>query len=79
MDHAYFSRPGPRLVDGIELLAHLFHPDLVKLSPREETTRNILKFTLRNGQRCNPKQLASHFKPYETDQEAAYKKKQVTM
>ena len=26
---AYFSRPGPRLVDGIELLAHLLHPDLV--------------------------------------------------
>jgi iron complex transport system substrate-binding protein len=24
-----FSRPGPRLVDGIELLAHLLHPDLV--------------------------------------------------
>jgi iron complex transport system substrate-binding protein len=24
-----FSRPGPRLVDGVELLAHLFHPDLV--------------------------------------------------
>jgi iron complex transport system substrate-binding protein len=24
---AYFSRPGPRLVDGIELLAHLLHPD----------------------------------------------------
>lgn len=24
---AYFSRPGPRLVDGIELLAHVFHPD----------------------------------------------------
>jgi iron complex transport system substrate-binding protein len=23
-----FSRPGPRLVDGIELLAHLLHPDL---------------------------------------------------
>jgi iron complex transport system substrate-binding protein len=23
-----FSRPGPRLVDGIELLAHLIHPDL---------------------------------------------------
>jgi iron complex transport system substrate-binding protein len=22
-----FSRPGPRLVDGIELLAHLLHPD----------------------------------------------------
>jgi iron complex transport system substrate-binding protein len=24
-----FSRPGPRLVDGIELLAHLLHPDAV--------------------------------------------------
>lgn len=23
-----FSRPGPRLADGVELLAHLFHPDL---------------------------------------------------
>jgi iron complex transport system substrate-binding protein len=26
---AYFSRPGPRLIDGLELLAHIFHPDLV--------------------------------------------------
>jgi len=25
-----FSRPGPRLVDGVELLAHLLHPDLVE-------------------------------------------------
>jgi iron complex transport system substrate-binding protein len=24
-----FSRPGPRLVDGIELLGHLLHPELV--------------------------------------------------
>jgi iron complex transport system substrate-binding protein len=35
-----FSRPGPRLVDGVELLAHLLHPDLVE-APREiafETT-----------------------------------------
>jgi iron complex transport system substrate-binding protein len=24
---AYFSRPGPRLIDGIELLAHVLHPD----------------------------------------------------
>ena len=24
---AYFSRPGPRLVDGVELLAHILHPD----------------------------------------------------
>jgi iron complex transport system substrate-binding protein len=24
---AYFSRPGPRVVDGVELLAHLLHPE----------------------------------------------------
>jgi iron complex transport system substrate-binding protein len=27
--NTFFARPGPRLVDGIELLAHLLHPDLV--------------------------------------------------
>jgi iron complex transport system substrate-binding protein len=26
--NAYFSRPGPRLADGVALLAHLFHPSL---------------------------------------------------
>jgi iron complex transport system substrate-binding protein len=26
--NAYFSRPGPRLADGVALLAHLIHPDL---------------------------------------------------
>jgi iron complex transport system substrate-binding protein len=26
---AYFSRPGPRLVDGVELLGSIFHPDAV--------------------------------------------------
>src|SRR4051794_31287510 len=30
---AYFSRPGPRLVDGVELLAHVLHPDLVGPPP----------------------------------------------
>jgi iron complex transport system substrate-binding protein len=27
---ASFSRPGPRLVEGTELLAHLLHPDRVE-------------------------------------------------
>ena len=27
---AYFSRPGPRLIDGVELLASIFHPDAVR-------------------------------------------------
>jgi iron complex transport system substrate-binding protein len=26
--NAYFARPGPRVSEGVELLAHLFHPDL---------------------------------------------------
>jgi iron complex transport system substrate-binding protein len=30
---AYFSRPGPRLVDGLELLAHILHPERVPAEP----------------------------------------------
>ena len=30
---AYFSRPGPRLVDGLETLAHALHPDRVPEAP----------------------------------------------
>jgi iron complex transport system substrate-binding protein len=30
---AYFSRPGPRLIDGLELLAHILHPELVPQPP----------------------------------------------
>jgi iron complex transport system substrate-binding protein len=30
---AYFSRPGPRLVDGLELLAHILHPRRVPQAP----------------------------------------------
>jgi len=26
--NSYFARPGPRVVEGTELLAHLIHPDL---------------------------------------------------
>jgi iron complex transport system substrate-binding protein len=32
---AYFSRPGPRIVDGLELLAHIIHPELFPESPAE--------------------------------------------
>jgi iron complex transport system substrate-binding protein len=30
--NSYFSRPGSRLSDGVELLAHLFHPQIVPLN-----------------------------------------------
>jgi iron complex transport system substrate-binding protein len=32
---SYFSRPGPRLIDGLELLAHILHPDRVPRAPAE--------------------------------------------
>ncbi|MDX6587825.1 MAG: iron complex transport system substrate-binding protein [Solirubrobacterales bacterium] len=34
-----FSRPGPRLVDGVELLAHLLHPDRAEAPPGLEFRR----------------------------------------
>jgi iron complex transport system substrate-binding protein len=30
---AYFSRPGPRLIDGLELLAHILHPERIPEAP----------------------------------------------
>jgi iron complex transport system substrate-binding protein len=35
---AYFSRPGPRIVDGLELLAHILHPELVPEAKGESLT-----------------------------------------
>ncbi|HEY4916701.1 MAG TPA: cobalamin-binding protein [Solirubrobacteraceae bacterium] len=34
---AYFSRPGPRLIDGLELLAHILHPEQVGKPTAEAT------------------------------------------
>jgi iron complex transport system substrate-binding protein len=35
---AYFSRPGPRIVDGLELLAHILHPELFPEAPDRALT-----------------------------------------
>ena len=35
---AYFSRPGPRIVDGLELLAHILHPELFPEAPAQALT-----------------------------------------
>lgn len=37
--NSYFSRPGPRLVDGVELLAHIFHPELFPMGMPEAFRR----------------------------------------
>lgn len=39
--NAYFSRPGPRLADGVALLAHLLHPDLFPSGCSETSFRRI--------------------------------------
>jgi iron complex transport system substrate-binding protein len=39
--NSYFARPGPRLIDGIELLAHLFHPKLIEWNGSSNAFRRI--------------------------------------
>jgi iron complex transport system substrate-binding protein len=39
--NSYFSRPGPRLSDGIGLLAHLFHPQIVPLNVSSEAFQKL--------------------------------------
>ena len=39
---AYFSRPGPRLVDGLEVLAHVLHPDLGPGGAGDRSSRSRL-------------------------------------
>lgn len=36
---SYYSRPGPRLVDGVELMASLLHPEIFGAPPRESARR----------------------------------------
>jgi iron complex transport system substrate-binding protein len=38
---AYFSRPGPRIVDGLELLAHIIHPELFPDRPGQVLTVEV--------------------------------------
>jgi iron complex transport system substrate-binding protein len=39
---AYFSRPGPRLTDGVELLAHILHPERVPDPPAGAQALEVL-------------------------------------
>ena len=38
---AYFSRPGPRVVDGLEMLAHIIHPELFPKNYPEDDLRKV--------------------------------------
>ena len=46
---AYFSRPGPRLIDGLELLAHILHPASVPDAP--DIALHVGQATPRSGLR----------------------------
>jgi len=39
--HAFFSRPGPRLVDGLEILAHLLHPEIFPVQIPADNAQKI--------------------------------------
>ncbi len=38
--NSYFSRPGPRVIEGAELLAYLIHPDLFLMAPEKPWLMN---------------------------------------
>jgi len=38
---AYFSRPGPRIVEGLELLAHIIHPELFPKTPGTDAVKRV--------------------------------------
>jgi iron complex transport system substrate-binding protein len=39
--HAYFSRPGPRLVDGLEILAQIIHPEIFPWNPPPDAVHRM--------------------------------------
>ncbi|HXB60070.1 MAG TPA: cobalamin-binding protein [Candidatus Acidoferrales bacterium] len=39
--NAYFARPGPRVVDGVELLAHLIHPEIFEWNGSPDAFQKI--------------------------------------
>jgi iron complex transport system substrate-binding protein len=49
--NAYFSRPGPRVVDGVELLAHLIHPELCDWHGSQNAFQHIHFSDIHSG-RC---------------------------
>ena len=50
IDHNYFSRPGPRIVMGLEILAQIVHPALSRYDP----AATALKLELPPGCTCPP-------------------------
>ena len=61
IEHAYFSRPGPRVVDGLEILAQLTHPDLFSgLVP----AGTVVKLDQQAASRTPSDEISSCFFPF---------------
>ncbi|MCH7713137.1 MAG: ABC transporter substrate-binding protein [Chloroflexi bacterium] len=62
IDHVYFSRPGPRVVQGLEILAQLTHPDLFDgLIPPD----SVLKLVTGAAGLGGPEEMGRCFLPYQ--------------
>ncbi len=61
IDHVYFSRPGPRVVQGLEILAQLTHPEgFSGFIPANTVAK--LDASLIAG--SSPEQLPQFFRPF---------------
>jgi hypothetical protein len=58
--HAFFSRAGPRLVVGVELLAKMLHPSRAADVAMPEG-HGAWKMRMEPGKRCRPRQLKDFF------------------
>src|SRR5215813_13222542 len=67
IDHNYFSRPGPRIVIGVEILAQIVHPELFHDLIPDATA---LKLALPAGRTCPPAAFAGYFQPYPAGERA---------
>ncbi|KAJ7567743.1 hypothetical protein O6H91_01G004900 [Diphasiastrum complanatum] len=60
-ESSFFDYPGPRLVDGTEILAHILHPAAVSSSPFHEVA---MKLSLKEGKKCRAEDLSKYFTYY---------------
>lgn len=65
VDHVYFSRPGPRIVMAVEMLAQIVHPEFFDGMIPAATA---LKLGLPPDRTCSPAALATYFQPYPTEE-----------
>ncbi len=61
IDHVYYSRPGPRSVKGLEILAQILHAELFTGMIPPDT---VVKLDTVAARRCPPERIASCFLPY---------------